>query len=1001
MAPPRSRGVIALAVLALLCGAARGSPVRKLLQGDIAGDSLPNKRVANDDVHGDDHKNNFNPVDNSGAAQLFIRKESDLPGGDFDLQYSSIVFQAGGGACRAPASQLAVDPTGGALLELNSDDTTEIEFDDGFEFPFFGKNYDSAFVASNGFVTFGEDDDEFRPTMDRHFDGPPRISGLWTDLATGLNGTYSWKQVNAEAGPWSAVAVTFHDLISTDHKAVRNTFQIAMMANGDVLLSFLDANPHHDALVGIAPGRTGESSADASSSSSFPPWDNGKWEQAEDEEAGPPSYQQTNLSNLPACGLGTAAVLGMWANRGTDEVAAPGGEAEIFLADEDRTSTFDLAFTTLTFPADGSSWAPACRAPASVLPVDPAGGQVLFMDDDDSVKIDFEGGFQFPFFGHNYTAAYVGSNGYITFTTIDTDRRPTAAKHYETPRISAMYSDLRAHRGDVSWKQIGQLAVVVDFIDTPSEGNSDAEPSTFQIIMHASGDVSITYLQAQPTTNAIVGISGGRTTFPLPAEVDFTARGVCDKGAHAEAELKLVAAQASGARQPDDGAAEAWLMVVGDGDDGEEPDDDNHGANVLDNSPAPPFPLAFSTLTFSPANGYSACRAPASALPVDPTGGELLFMASDDSTRIVFLDGFEFPFFGDTHRRAYIGSNGYITFTERDTDYTPSLEDHFQMPRISGLFTDMKLEEGSSISWKQVGNEVFAVTYDKIAATGRRDLTSTFQILMFASGEVQITFLEVQVRRNAIVGLSSGVAFYPLRSADFPAKPMCSAISSFQPAAVDAAAGFEEAPVVGAAELFARGEFDLEGYTLTFGADNYSTCLSELPRDGRRSRLPIDPMRGIALDLGDDDSELIDFPGRFAFPYFGASYRSVHVGSNGYLTFTGGSNDYTADLEDHFKTPRISALFTDLDGRSGKVSWKAVAQEFQAVVITFEDVPVVGDDRKTNTFQIALHSSGEIQLSYLDVGLESDAVVGVSGGKAYYPLSSADLSEAPTCKAED
>lgn len=31
--------------------------------------------------------------------------------------------------------------------------------------------------------------------MDRHFDGPPRISGLWTDLATGLNGTYSWKQV--------------------------------------------------------------------------------------------------------------------------------------------------------------------------------------------------------------------------------------------------------------------------------------------------------------------------------------------------------------------------------------------------------------------------------------------------------------------------------------------------------------------------------------------------------------------------------------------------------------------------------------------------------------------------------------------------------------------------------------------------------------------------------------------------------------------------------------
>lgn len=44
-------------------------------------------------------------------------------------------------------------------------------------------------------VTFGEDDDEFRPTLDRHFDGPPRISGLFTDLSKDLNGTYSWKQV--------------------------------------------------------------------------------------------------------------------------------------------------------------------------------------------------------------------------------------------------------------------------------------------------------------------------------------------------------------------------------------------------------------------------------------------------------------------------------------------------------------------------------------------------------------------------------------------------------------------------------------------------------------------------------------------------------------------------------------------------------------------------------------------------------------------------------------
>lgn len=90
-------------------------------------------------------------ADNSGAAQLFLRRESGLPGGDFDLQYTSLVFPAAGGACRAPASQLAVNPTGGALLELSSDDTEEIEFEEPFRFPFFGQVYSSAHVASNGF----------------------------------------------------------------------------------------------------------------------------------------------------------------------------------------------------------------------------------------------------------------------------------------------------------------------------------------------------------------------------------------------------------------------------------------------------------------------------------------------------------------------------------------------------------------------------------------------------------------------------------------------------------------------------------------------------------------------------------------------------------------------------------------------------------------------------------------------------------------------------------
>mmetsp|Transcript_43899 Transcript_43899/g.113668 ORF Transcript_43899/g.113668 Transcript_43899/m.113668 type:complete len:757 (-) Transcript_43899:159-2429(-) len=733
MAPPRSRGVIALAVLALLCGAARGSPVRKLLQGDIAGDSLPNKRVANDDVHGDDHKNNFNPVDNSGAAQLFIRKESDLPGGDFDLQYSSIVFQAGGGACRAPASQLAVDPTGGALLELNSDDTTEIEFDDGFEFPFFGKNYDSAFVASNGFVTFGEDDDEFRPTMDRHFDGPPRISGLWTDLATGLNGTYSWKQVNAEAGPWSAVAVTFHDLISTDHKAVRNTFQIAMMANGDVLLSFLDANPHHDALVGIAPGRTGESSADASSSSSFPPWDNGKWEQAEDEEAGPPSYQQTNLSNLPACGLGTAAVLGMWANRGTDEVAAPGGEAEIFLADEDRTSTFDLAFTTLTFPADGG---PPCATDVSTHGVDPTGGRVLRLPDDGNEEVAFEGDFAFPFFGQRYSSMFVSSNGYVTFGEGDWLHSVTELEeHYTHPRVAALFSDLNPPEGSVSVKQLADEAVAVTYAGVPSFASEDAV-SNFQITLFASGEVQLSYLEVQPLGATVVGLSAGR----LPPDV--TSVDLLASGGECEAPPATVSPDVLAASLNVD-AVPGYLTLVA------------YQRNVT-------FPLANRSLRFA-AGGAGSCSAPSAAFPVDPAGGDTVDLIDDNSVEVAFEDGFVFPFFGQEYPSVWVGSNGYLTFGASDTTSFPDLENHYALPRVAALFTDLDPSDGGRVSVKQTADAV-AVTYRNIKAYGGQGGgTNTFQVVLSASGEVTVVYKDLDPKRDAIVGLSSGdMPRYPI-----------------------------------------------------------------------------------------------------------------------------------------------------------------------------------------------------------------------------------------------
>ena len=66
--------------------------------------------------------------------------------------------------------------------------------------------------------------------------------------------------------------------------------------------------------------------------------------------------------------------------------------------------------------------------------------------------------------------------------------------------------------------------------------------------------------------------------------------------------------------------------------------------------------------------------------------------------------------YGVSYGGLYVGANGYITFTAGDTDNTPSLEDHFNVPRISGLFYNLDPSAGGSVSWKQLADRV-ALTY--------------------------------------------------------------------------------------------------------------------------------------------------------------------------------------------------------------------------------------------------------------------------------------------------
>lgn len=188
-------------------------------------------------------------------------------------------------------------------------------------------------------------------------------------------------------------------------------------------------------------------------------------------------------------------------------------------------------------------------------------------------------------------------------------------------------------------------------------------------------------------------------------------------------------------------------------------------------------------------------------------------------------------------------------------------------------------------------------------------------------------------------------------------------------------------------EIFDSANNDLAGKSFTFVPDG-SACFYSLCRS-IPSGFFTEPDGHTTLTLGDDDSALINLTGGKQVRLYGYSFSSLHVGSNGYITFD--TDDYEAaeSLEDHFAVLRISALFVDLDpSAGGEISWQQLEDR---VVVTFLNVPEAGT-ANSNSFQIEMFFAGTIRITYLNIDAD-DGLAGLSDGASLPPdFAQTDLS---------
>jgi hypothetical protein len=180
-----------------------------------------------------------------------IRDEGDVivPPNAFDLKGVGLRFTrnaAGGYDVRQ--TDAAFRTTIGNRVTLTDDDT--IRADVGFSFPLFSGSERTAFVNSDGNITFREGDDASTDrSVGRLLTGPPRVAPFLADLDPSAGGAVF---VNAAADQYTVTWCGVRGFDSTQ----TTTTQTTLLPDGAIEMRFASGITLPDAVVGLSPGRT-------------------------------------------------------------------------------------------------------------------------------------------------------------------------------------------------------------------------------------------------------------------------------------------------------------------------------------------------------------------------------------------------------------------------------------------------------------------------------------------------------------------------------------------------------------------------------------------------------------------------------------------------------------------------------------------------------------------------------------------------------------------------
>jgi hypothetical protein len=149
---------------------------------------------------------------------------------------------------------------------------------------------------------------------------------------------------------------------------------------------------------------------------------------------------------------------------------------------------------------------------------------------------------------------------------------------------------------------------------------------------------------------------------------------------------------------------------------------------------------------------------------VDDTLGD-----GDNGYRDVTLLGAPFPFFGVSYDTIFVGTNGYITFTQGDTTARISPTTLAgNLPRIAPLWADLEVVDSGDIYYNRLDGR-HLITWEGAGQPSYAGI-STFQAVLYDDGRIAFAYRKVKAQA-ALAGISPGSSAAEPQPVDFSNPP--------------------------------------------------------------------------------------------------------------------------------------------------------------------------------------------------------------------------------------